>query len=322
MERIQDYISHLQGALTRLNLADVQSSINAVMDAYYAEKQIFVIGNGGSASTASHLACDLGKGTSVAGKPRFRVISLTDNVATMTAWANDVAYEDVFVEQLKNLVNPGDLVIGISASGNSENVLRAMRHAAELGCKTVGWCGFGGGELAALCDISVVVDSHRYGPVEDVHLVLNHVLHAWITEEFSFTEEDYMHRAKEKAMSQDYSGALEDYTEVIRRNPDNATAHYCRGNMKFELRNYAGAIPDYDETLRLNPSAGRAYSWRAGAKALLGDYAGAILDYTEFIRRAPADAKAYLGRGDAKVHLRDFEGGILDFNESLRLNPM
>ena len=189
MERIQNYISHLQGVLTRLNLADVQSSIDAVMDAYRAEKQIFVIGNGGSASTASHLACDLGKGTSVAGKPRFRVISLTDNVATMTAWANDVTYEDVFVEQLKNLVNPGDLVIGISASGNSENVLRAMRHAADIGCKTVGWCGFGGGELAELCDISVVVDSDRYGPVEDVHLVLNHVLHAWITEEFSLNDE-------------------------------------------------------------------------------------------------------------------------------------
>ena len=185
MERIQRYNSHLQGVLERLTLADVRRSIDVIMEAYHAEKQIFVIGNGGSASTASHIACDLGKGTSVPGKPRFRVMSLTDNVATMTAWSNDVSYEDVFVEQLKNLVNPGDVVIGISASGNSENVLRAMRHAKEIGCQTVGWSGFGGGGLAMICDVNVVVDSDRYGPVEDVHLILNHVLHAWIQEEFT-----------------------------------------------------------------------------------------------------------------------------------------
>ena len=185
MERIQKYILHLQDVLERLKLDDVRQSIDVIMEAYYANKQIFVVGNGGSASTASNLACDLGKGTSVAGKPRFRVISLTDNVATMTAWSNDVAYEDVFVEQLKNLVNAGDVVIGISASGNSENVIRAMQHAADIGCSTIGWSGFGGGKLATICDVNVVVDSHQYGPVEDVHLILNHVLHAWIQEEFA-----------------------------------------------------------------------------------------------------------------------------------------
>lgn len=187
MERIQNYISHLQGVLERLSLEDVQRSIDAIMEAYQAEKQIFVIGNGGSASTASHLACDLGKGTSIPGKPRFRVISLTDNVATMSAWSNDVSYEDVFVEQLKNLVNPGDVVIGISASGNSENVIRAMQHASEIGCKTIGWSGFGGGTLATICDVNVVVDSNHYGPVEDVHLILNHVLHTWVREELTST---------------------------------------------------------------------------------------------------------------------------------------
>lgn len=185
MERIEKYISHLQGVLARLTLTDVRSSIDVLMEAYHADKQIFVIGNGGSASTASHIACDLGKGTSVPGKPRFRVISLTDNVATMTAWSNDVSYEDVFVEQLKNLVNPGDVVIGISASGNSENVIRAMQHAAHIGCKTIGWSGFGGGRLATICEVNVVVDSHLYGPVEDVHMILNHILHAWIQEELT-----------------------------------------------------------------------------------------------------------------------------------------
>jgi D-sedoheptulose 7-phosphate isomerase len=185
MERIQKYISHLQGVLERLSLADVRQSIDLVVEAYQADRQIFVIGNGGSASTASHLACDLGKGTSLPGKRRFRVVSLTDNVATMTAWANDACYEDVFVEQLKNLVNPGDLVIGISASGNSENVVRAIRYARNIGCKTVSWTGFGGGKLAQTTEVSVVVDSSAYGPVEDVHLILNHVLHAWIRDGFA-----------------------------------------------------------------------------------------------------------------------------------------
>ena len=183
MERIQEYISHLQGVLDRLCLPDVRGSIDLVMQAYHADRQIFVIGNGGSASTASHIATDLGKGTSLPGVRRFRVISLTDNASTMTAWSNDVCYEDVFLEQLKNLVNPGDLVIAISASGNSENIIRAIRHAKDVGCKTIGWTGFGGGKLQQLTDVSVVVDSHEYGPVEDVHLILNHILHAWIKEE-------------------------------------------------------------------------------------------------------------------------------------------
>lgn len=183
MERIQRYISHLQGVLDRLELENVRKSIDVIMNAYNNDRQIFVVGNGGSASTASHIACDLGKGTSIEGKRRFRVISLTDNVATMTAWSNDVEYDDVFVEQLKNLVNHGDVVIGISASGNSENVIRAIRHASDIGCITIGWSGFGGGRLAKLCDVNVVVDSDQYGPVEDVHLILNHVLHAWIVEE-------------------------------------------------------------------------------------------------------------------------------------------
>ena len=183
MERIQEYISHLQGVLERLSLADVRQSIDLVMEAYQADQQIFIIGNGGSASTASHIANDLSKGTSIPGVRRFRAISLTDNVATMTAWSNDVSYEDVFVEQLKNLANPGDLVIGISASGNSENIIRAIRYAKDISCKTIGWTGFGGGQLQQLADVSVVVDSHDYGPVEDVHLILNHILHAWIRKE-------------------------------------------------------------------------------------------------------------------------------------------
>ena len=176
LDAIQDYISHLRRILERLALADVRACIELVMNAYQADNQIFVIGNGGSASTASHIANDLSKGPALPGVRRPRVMSLTDNVATMTAWANDVCYEDVFVEQLKNWINRGDLVIGISASGNSENVLRAIRHATAMECKTIGWTGFGGGKLRQLVDVCVVVDSDEYGSVEDVHLTLNHIV--------------------------------------------------------------------------------------------------------------------------------------------------
>ena len=190
MNRIQEYISHLQQVLNRLSVADIRSSIDLIMAAYHNDQRVFVVGNGGSASTASHIGCDLGKGTvtvpgggTVPGLKRFRVISLTDNVATMTAWANDTAYDDIFVEQLKNLVNPGDLLLGISVSGNSENVVRAMRYAKSTGCQLIAWTGTSGGKMADLADVSVRVGSDRYGPVEDVHLILNHILHTWISAE-------------------------------------------------------------------------------------------------------------------------------------------
>lgn len=183
VELIKAYISEIQRIVDELPRENIQKCIDLVMLTYNQNGQIFVMGNGGSAATASHIANDLGKGAAHLGH-RPRVISLTDNVSTMTAWSNDVCYEDVFVEQLKGLVNPGDLVIGISASGNSENVLRAIRHANTTGCKTIGWTGFGGGQLAKMTDISVIVDSHEYGPVEDVHMILNHILCKSIHGEF------------------------------------------------------------------------------------------------------------------------------------------
>ncbi len=183
MERIKRYIANLQAAINALSIDKIRSVIELIMQTYRADKQIFVIGNGGSASTASHFACDLGKGTIVEGKPRLRVISLTDNVALMSAWANDLSYEDIFVEQLKNLLNPGDLVIGISASGNSVNVTKAIEYANLMGCPTVGLTGFGGGKLAKIADESIIVDSHDYGPVEDIHLIIDHIIGVWIHEE-------------------------------------------------------------------------------------------------------------------------------------------
>ena len=139
------------------------------------------MGDGGSASNASHFACDLGKGTLKRvydGKEkRFRVISLTDNIVTITAFANDLSFEDIFVQQLHNLIDKGDVVIGISGSGNSPNVIKAIRYAQTCGAKTIGFLGFKtGGKLSKLVDYEITVQDNHYGRIEDIHLALGHLI--------------------------------------------------------------------------------------------------------------------------------------------------
>lgn len=147
------------------------------------KKQVFFMGNGGSASTASHFTCDLGKGTIVEGVPRFKALSLADNVAQMLAWANDASYEDIFIEQLKNLMDEGDVVVGISGSGNSENVLRALEYANENGAITVGLTGFDGGRLKDMASHCLVVPMHYMQQIEDVHMLVDHLVTSLIREE-------------------------------------------------------------------------------------------------------------------------------------------
>jgi D-sedoheptulose 7-phosphate isomerase len=154
----------------------IEEVISVLQYARMNEKQVFIMGNGGSAATASHFACDLGKGTLTPGVPRFRVIALTDNMPLFSAWANDTGYENVFTEQLENLVNYGDVVIGISGSGNSANVLNAIRLANSRQAITIGFTGFEGGKLKDLVDICVIVPSNRIEQVEDVHLILAHLI--------------------------------------------------------------------------------------------------------------------------------------------------
>jgi D-sedoheptulose 7-phosphate isomerase len=137
---------------------------------------VYVLGNGGSATTASHFACDLSKATVASQHSRLRVTALSDNVALLTAWANDTEYGQVFAEPLRNLLDPGDLVIAISASGNSDNVLEAVRVARSLGAVTIGLTGFGGGQLLAAANLTLVAESADYGVVEDCHLVLQHAI--------------------------------------------------------------------------------------------------------------------------------------------------
>ncbi len=138
--------------------------------------EIFILGNGGSAATASHMANDLNKGASVPGQPRFKAIALTDNVPLMTAWGNDTSYENIFVEQMMNFLELGDVVIAISASGNSPNVLRALRVARQYGAITIGFTGRDGGQLRRLVDHGVFIPSDHIGQQEDGHMILDHVI--------------------------------------------------------------------------------------------------------------------------------------------------
>jgi len=170
------YIDRLKDVLDDFDITAFDRITAAILDAYDRQAQIFVMGNGGSGATASHLACDINKGCCVDLVKRFKMICLNDNMPTLLALANDISYEAVFEEQLKNFLNPGDLVIGISGSGNSQNVLRAIRHAGAYGGITIGWSGFGGGRLAELTQLSFVVQSHDMQQVEDAHMVLAHML--------------------------------------------------------------------------------------------------------------------------------------------------
>jgi D-sedoheptulose 7-phosphate isomerase len=173
---IEGYLSSLQQAVTALPRETIQTIIELILSARNRDKQIFVFGNGGSAATASHFACDLGKGTIDQDKRRFRVISLCDQIPMMTAWANDAEYSDIFVEQLRNLLNEGDLVIGISSSGNSPNVLKALQYAKHHHAKTVALAGFQGGQVKDIVDECLIVPSTSVQIIEDVHLILGHVM--------------------------------------------------------------------------------------------------------------------------------------------------
>ena len=176
LEFIRDYLDELDATLRALPHEQIAGIIDAIRDVRDRDAQVFVVGNGGSAATASHFAVDLGKGASLNAERRFRVLSLTDNVPWITALGNDLSYEDVFVEQLKNYARPGDLLLAISGSGNSENVLRAVRYANSIGCRTIGLAGFAGGKLREQAQECLVVSSDHMGRIEDGHFVVQHLI--------------------------------------------------------------------------------------------------------------------------------------------------
>jgi len=175
------YLGHLGRVLARLDESAIARFIELLLDARERGAAIFFLGNGGSAATASHFANDIAIGTRSPDKP-FRAIALTDNAAAMTAIANDDGYEQLFVQQLAVLMRPGDVVVAISASGNSPNVLAAIEHANAKGAVTVGLTGFDGGRLKALAShvVHVPTEKGEYGPVEDAHMVLDHLVGSYL----------------------------------------------------------------------------------------------------------------------------------------------
>ncbi len=182
---IRNYLEGLQLCVSELSPQNIEEIANAIFDAYKKGKQVFIVGNGGSATTASHFARDLKIGSAVEGRPRIRANSLTDNVAVITALANDIGYSSIFEEQLIGQLDEGDVVVGISASGNSPNVLKAIEFARSQGAVTIGLIGFGGGRLKELTDKSIVLSSKDYGQVEDTHLTLAHIISYLVKEKMA-----------------------------------------------------------------------------------------------------------------------------------------
>ena len=177
MGMVKDYFTDLVGIVQSLPEDQVQDFVDTVAEAYESERQVFILGNGGSAAAASHLACDLQKGIGGTAPKRFKVMALTDNVPIMTAWANDSDYSEIFAKQLDTWVNAGDLVIAISGSGNSPNVIKAVELANEKGALTYGLTGFQGGKLAQVARKSIVAPSNNMQHIEDVHVILSHLVY-------------------------------------------------------------------------------------------------------------------------------------------------
>jgi D-sedoheptulose 7-phosphate isomerase len=170
------YKSEVLKAIETVDLEKVGQAIELFKDARSQGRHIFVCGNGGSASTASHFACDIVKGASYNRSQRFRIMALTDQMATLTAYANDVSYDCVFVEQLRNFAHAGDLVMGISGSGNSPNVIRALEYASSIGCKTIALTGRDGGKLGPLAQLNIQVAAPHMGRIEDAHMIVCHMI--------------------------------------------------------------------------------------------------------------------------------------------------
>ncbi len=189
MNFAKDYFEKLRIGLDKVDTNKIEEIVNILLNVWKNNKQIFIIGNGGSAAIASHLACDLGKGTLKRMydpvEKRFRVVSLTDNTPLLTALANDVGYENIFSQQLNNLINKGDVLIVITGSGNSENMIRAVKLAQEYKAITIAFLGSDGGKVKDLVDHSILYEEVNYPRIEDAHSILSHLICLWIREKMS-----------------------------------------------------------------------------------------------------------------------------------------
>ncbi|MGA8182086.1 MAG: SIS domain-containing protein [Terriglobia bacterium] len=176
------YLSDLKAVLDNLPLREIAKAADILFECYHADHTVFTFGNGGSGALASHLVADFGKGTHFPGPKelasvrRLKAMAVTDNMAMITAWANDTHYEDVFMRQIENFLQPGDVAMAISGSGNSRNVIKALDYARGAGATTIGLGGFGGGKMKDLLDCPIIVPSNSMQQVEDAHLIIGHMI--------------------------------------------------------------------------------------------------------------------------------------------------
>lgn len=176
VEKISKYLEEVSELVLTIPPDSIERITSLILDAYKSGKRVFVFGNGGGSSTSAHFVCDLAKGTVCPGKPRLKAISLAENMPLVTAWANDTDYTNTFGEQLRNLVEKDDVVIGLSGSGMSPNVINAFKVAREAGAIPVLFSGFRGGDAVKVAEDSIVVPSEDMQQIEDVHMILTHII--------------------------------------------------------------------------------------------------------------------------------------------------
>lgn len=173
---VTSYLDNLRHLLSKVPADRLAAAIDLLLEARMSSRRVYVMGNGGSAATAAHFACDFQKTAAIPGQTPLRAMALTDNTALMTAWANDSAYEHVFAGQIMALAEAGDVVLAISASGNSPNIVAGLTAAAQIGARTIALVGFDGGAASQIAHVTVHVPCHDYGLVEDVHSALGHAM--------------------------------------------------------------------------------------------------------------------------------------------------
>lgn len=179
-EYIKSFFEEIKKRIAEIDIGKIEQIADVLYSAWKNDRQVFILGNGGSASQASHMAADISKNT--LGRvydpriKRFRIMALTDNVSLMTAYANDVGYDEVFSQQLRNLINEHDVLIVITGSGNSPNVIRAVEYARDCNAITIGLLGFDGGKIKKMLDYEITVNSSNYGVIETVHPAIHHLM--------------------------------------------------------------------------------------------------------------------------------------------------
>lgn len=271
---LEKYSHQLSNTLSNLPFDEIDRVVDILHSARMNDRQVFIMGNGGSASTASHFVCDLAKNTRKEGWPMFRIIGLTDNMSIFSAYANDEGYENVFVQQLASLVRPYDVVIGISASGNSKNVLKAIELANQVDALTIGFTGFDGGQLSQMVKINILIENDCIEQVEDVHVILEHMITTALRERLVTDTRPYQlsNFLPQRAEFIDLHTDLSDSTPIITAEIS-GTKHAKIGQQLFtEVQSILQSHLSLTETLPLILTAAiRQLGASSGSVVLIGE---------------------------------------------------